>query len=474
MGSREENRQSSEAEICMLLDTFMYLDYREAKEGCTLREVLEEISKEAAYQEGGSHREEYAILCEAAKREEIGNLIIGSSAGQMGYSSGTAAYTFQSQDGAVTYVVYRGTGDGEWPDNGLGMTQTATLQQKEALSYFEEVVENLELGGEQRLVVTGHSKGGNKAQFVTMESRYGDKIDVCYSVDGQGFSENAILEWKERYGEEEYEKRTKKLQGIHGENDYVSVLGYSIIPGENIRYVKTPVEKTNFAGYHDIKYMFATLVYDAVIKEYRTEFHGRKNEDAKGQGELGQYAAALSRDVMKLPEKLRDGCAAVTMQLMEMTGGRKNGLNGERLTLSDILDFVLVGSKVIAESLIKQEGMTLAGALFSQPVLAEGIKRGVLIKAEEGGILSCRERLEQLRKTMGRQEERVRSVAEHIPLYMKGNGAVYHQMKLSANRMEELQKKLSEIAQVYGAVMEAYGRWQEEAVSSLDFSMDIQ
>ena len=69
-------------------------------------------------------------------------------------------------------MAYRGTGDGEWPDNGIGMTCASSAQQDSALSYFEEVVEAMEINGGQRLVVTGHSKGGNKAQFVTMESRY--------------------------------------------------------------------------------------------------------------------------------------------------------------------------------------------------------------------------------------------------------------------------------------------------------------
>lgn len=41
--------------------------------------------------------------------------------------------------------------------------------------------------------------------------------------------------------------------------------------------MKTPVEKTNFAGYHDIKYMFASLSYED--GKYVTVFHGRKNSD---------------------------------------------------------------------------------------------------------------------------------------------------------------------------------------------------
>ena len=155
---------------------------------------------------------------------------------------GAAACFFVSPDGEKVYVVYRGTGDGEWPDNGLGMTQSATIQQERALSYFEAAAERLELSAEQRVVITGHSKGGNKAQFVAMETKRQELVDVCYSVDGQGFSQKAISRWKQEYGSQEYEKRRGRIWGICGENDYVNVLGHSIIRQEQIRYIKTPVE----------------------------------------------------------------------------------------------------------------------------------------------------------------------------------------------------------------------------------------
>ena len=263
----------------MVLDTFMYLDYKEAREGVPLREILTDLEAHPDYGGGGVHFGEYTILKEAAVNEEVGNLVIGCQSVNMGYDSGTCACTFTSPDKSSVYVVYRGTGDGEWPDNGIGMTQEATTQQKRALSYFEEVVQYMDLGENHRVIVTGHSKGGNKAQFVTMETKYGKLIDACYSVDGQGFSEMAVDRWKSKYGQEGYEERTGKLNGIHGENDYVSVLGNSIIPEEHIRYVKTPVEKNNFAGYHDIKYMFASLDYVGISGEYVTTFHGRKNSD---------------------------------------------------------------------------------------------------------------------------------------------------------------------------------------------------
>ena len=42
-------------------------------------------------------------------------------------------------------------------DNGIGMTSASTMQQERALSYFEEVVEALELGERDHLPLSGHS-----------------------------------------------------------------------------------------------------------------------------------------------------------------------------------------------------------------------------------------------------------------------------------------------------------------------------
>ena len=351
----EIGEKISEAEISMVLDTFMYLDYREAKDGLALRDIIDNLETVPDYGGGGAHYGEYTVLREAVKNEEIGSLKICCQSANMGYDSGTAACTFQSSDGNSYYVVYRGTGDGEWPDNGIGMTDAATIQQNRALSYFEDVVERMDIGKENQVIVTGHSKGGNKAQFVTMETRYENLVDACYSVDGQGFSDVAINKWKDRYGDEKYDKRREKIYGIHGENDYVSVLGSSVILAGHIRYIKTPVEKTNFAGYHDIKYMFASLTADEETGNYITTFRGRKNCDVPNRGELGEYAAALSSGMMKLTPGDRDGCAAVIMQLMEASRGQKKGINGERLTLEDIKDFTIQGIPLIAGSLFQEE-----------------------------------------------------------------------------------------------------------------------
>lgn len=446
----------------MVLDTFMYLDYKEAREGTSLREIVNDLESHPDYGGGGIHYGEYTILKEAVESDDVGSLIIGCQSYHMGYDTGTCACTFQSADQNSVYVVYRGTGDGEWPDNGIGMTSASTIQQERALSYFEEVVETMELHEDTRVIITGHSKGGNKAQFVFMETGYEGLIDICYSVDGQGFSPQAIDTWKERYGQDGYEERVQKLFGIHGENDYVNVLGNSIIPEDHIRYVKTPVEKTNFAGYHDIKYMFASLTYDEEEGKYITVFHGRKNSDLGQRGQLADFASALSMGVMELPADARDGCAAVIMQLMEAGSGQKKGINGEKLRLSDLKDFTVQGIPLIARSIFyEEEGRNLLWSVFQREFLDARPSGQVVLQINDKEFLKQTDQLFEIIKSMDQLVNEVRKTANALPFYMKGYTAMYHRIKLSANEIEKLGKKLNKVCQFQKDVAESYRKWDD-------------
>ena len=438
--------QISEAEISMALNTFMYLDYKEAAEGASLREILGELEKLPAYQEGGRYYGEYTILKQASVNEEVGGMVIGNQSVDMGYDSGTAACTFMTPDKHTVYVVFRGTGDGEWPDNGIGLCSAVTTQQGRALDYFEEVVEAMGPGSSQRLVVTGHSKGGNKAQFVTMETEHQEKIAACYSVDGQGFSPEAVAMWQDKYGKEGYEERTRKIKGIHGENDYVSVLGECIIPKGNIRYVRTPVEKSNFAGYHDIKYLFAERKEDPETGRVITVFRGRKNQDAPGRGILGDYAAGLSCLVMALPSRQRDGCAAVVMQVMESLQGSKEGLNGEKLKLSDLSDFTFLGIPVIARSLFWDgEGKDLLGALARQDEFVDKLQRDIQLETELSLLHIWSRKLEEIAKETEEKN-------------------MYSKLRLTAETVQEMEKRAREIADAHEKIGLSYGKWQQQSI----------
>lgn len=133
-------------------------------------------------------------------------------------------------------VVFRGTsGDYEWHDNGEGGYLADTDQQKAAANY----VNNLPKDYGDSITVTGHSKGGNKAQYVTIVT---DRISRCISFDGQGFSE----EFLEKYGDRIAE-RAHRIESISASDDYVNCLLYSIAGIKT--YVLTE-KQGDFLHYH--------------------------------------------------------------------------------------------------------------------------------------------------------------------------------------------------------------------------------
>ena len=221
------------------------------------------------------------------------------------------------------------------------------------------------------------------------------------------------------------------------------------------------MEKNNFAGYHDIKYMFASLDYVGISGEYVTTFHGRKNSDTGKKGELGIYAAALSGKVMNLAPEKRDGCAAVIMQIMEVAGGkRKTGINGEKLKLSDIKDFTVMGVPLITQSLFKgKEGRSFLWSFLDKKVSLGEITGGIVLQVNDRELFRQAQILKDAVEEMKKLTEEIRQTAEGIPLYMKGGTVFYHRIKLAANKTEKLENQLFLTAQFQEQVSESYRKW---------------
>lgn len=458
----------TEEEISMVLNTFMYLDYKEADDGMKMEEIVADLSLLPDCQEGGIHYGEYQILSEASENPEIGELVIGNQSHLLGFDTGTVACTFAKEDEACTYVVYRGTGDGEWPDNGIGMTAKETLQQKRALSYFELVVEKEQITEADRLIVTGHSKGGNKAQYVNMSTEYDHLLDACYNVDGQGFSEEAIRGWKEKYGEEEFRSRTQKITGIYGENDYVNVLGNSIVPKEQVYYIRTPVEKGNFAGYHDIKYMFATMEQDTLTGKVKYTFHGRSNGYVMNPGELAGYGMVLSESLMRLPSEKRDGCAAFLMQIMELTGGRADGLNGEKIKLSDIDDFLGEGIPLIAKSLIgTEDGISLLKiALFGSSFSGE-MSGEVHFMLNDAALLLQASKLQEMASVIENYLLEIEEIEKQLFQSLKYSLILEYQLKKEKESLLIASKKIRRLAGILEDAVRIYQKQDAELAEEL-------
>lgn len=115
-------------------------------------------------------------------------------------------------------IVFRGTAAAEWKDNfiGGGSTDTAdgvsTPYQESALAWYE----SLDLSSYDTITVSGHSKGGNKAKYITLMD---DSVDRCLSFDGQGFSDEFMEEYAGAIT-----MRQHKIENHNVDNDYVNLL----------------------------------------------------------------------------------------------------------------------------------------------------------------------------------------------------------------------------------------------------------
>ncbi len=233
------------------------------------------------------------------------------------------ACTFMDKDGNV-YVSYRGTGDGKWVDNGDAMANESSLMQRRAEEYFNSVIENptdasYDLKNYQggKIIVTGHSKGGNSAQYTTMTSKYGYLIDECYSMDGQGFSQSAIDMFRKKYGEEYYQQQIDKMYSICGHNDYVHNLGISIIKDANT-YLFFSTKGDGFMEWHQPEGYFNTN------GEINFSYDEANNIISVEQGAVGRFVTELSEQLMTLEGEELENCTVSVMSLLEYFMNDKN------------------------------------------------------------------------------------------------------------------------------------------------------
>ncbi len=211
--------------------------------------------------------------------------------------SGMTACIFLKPLGDVS-IIFKGTGNGEWLDNGEGLSGIpsengyATDQQVEALDWFLGHAKENGWDAQTNITVSGHSKGGNKAQFVAMHS---DLVDACYSFSGQGFSPEALIAFKKQHGED-YRKRQQKMYSFATDNDYVNVLGNRLVPKHHIYYFESAF------GFH---YPEAIL-----------NITGRLRPQSE-QGDLSKYVETISKELMKLKPLDRQYITLGVMSLIQ-------------------------------------------------------------------------------------------------------------------------------------------------------------
>ncbi len=241
----------SEQEILndSLLNSLLYMDELELSRGITLSEAIlnTEANNNGQWETplGVTGGKPEALIDYIKSNPELGDLkIVGYTCGEEMSefqedvnngldvnieSGGPVIVALENEETKEVTFVFRGTNSLEWLDNAEGFMDESSRLQEQALEFFEKTVEENGYDKEPwKINVTGHSKGGNKAQYVTIKSKY--EVNKCVSIDGQGFS-NAFIQ----NNQQRIDERSDKITTICADMDYVNVLGHSIA-GDTIIY----------------------------------------------------------------------------------------------------------------------------------------------------------------------------------------------------------------------------------------------
>ncbi len=398
-------------ELSAVLDTFQYLDIK-FEPGTKLGSIISTLEVENPKNEFGKsvtdsiefQQIKAALIANPKWQEitlvnqscnEIRDTKTGDIANKSWMKNGSErltddliqAATFVDEEGNY-YVAYRGTGEGRWHDNADGMTERSTEMQRAAAEYFDYVAQNYmqdAYANGKSIIVTGHSKGGNEAQYVMLASKYNYMIDRCYSLDGQGFSKEAVKYFKELLGEEGYSEKLMQMYSICGDNDYVHGLGMKIIPEENTYYLDCQFE--SIKSLHHISYITGTVTGETATYDglhWKTE----NGEIINGEpGVVCEFVDKLSEYMLELGDEDLRGAAIVLMNIVDyiLAEDRENWrtIGDVDLNLDDGVDFFAHGLPTVLKTLfLSEEGVEFIGVLMKN--LVTSLYNGGLINGVSG------------------------------------------------------------------------------------------
>lgn len=342
-----------------ILNIYCNIDHhgKTPKEGTKLSEIVNllEKSKPDTWKNEIDKEQFYIFKNAVNNNEELANTKIGDS---VNLKDGLKAYTFTNPEGKVS-ITFAGTGKGEWLDNGQGLSGVpqkntylnykdgkvisenivendyATVQQVEALNWFNETATKNGWTEGTEIVISGHSKGGNKAQFITMHSNL---VDDCYSFDGQGFSPEAIESFEKNLGKD-YEKKRQKIQTFSSKDDYVNVWGKRLTPEDHIYFFEPS------KGYdgdpqnlHQLHAMF--------------DKNGKFTEQCE-QGEISKLLEQVSDEIMKLPPEYRQCATLGAMGVAQKFLGKTEPINNE-----EVSTVVTCGGTVVVVEMLLEKLLT--------------------------------------------------------------------------------------------------------------------
>ena len=167
-------------------------------------------------------------------------------------------FTDGTPDTREAIIAFKGTtGGDEWSDNVEGAILRDTPDQIEAL----EFVQGLPYAD---ITLTGHSKGGNKANYITILC---DKVTRCVGFDPQGFSQLFLNDPK--YSKR-IEERASLIKNYSLSTDFVHILLYELPGAKQIFCKGFGVDSTG--QHHSPNSFFYTDYYGNLVLDGIFEF----------------------------------------------------------------------------------------------------------------------------------------------------------------------------------------------------------
>jgi len=299
-----------------VLSSWMYVIYgREAVHGHTLNEIVEGIQNGRmrpadSFLNTPGYQDQLDRLILATQNYNIGDLrIIDTSWNSIHdgrYNTTHArmnAATFMCDSSRSLHIAYRGTGEGNWIYNATSaFGDYSSRMQSTAIAYLDRTIEMSlsRYGSDLNISLTGHSQGGNNAEYGFMFSRFRDMIGAVHTFDAPGH--NLITIERARAENPNFEAMRELIFAFDGENDPVHVLGeYRLVLDHNSFYVYSALESIK-----DVHCLFARFCGEGTFTI------------GAEQGPIAGLASDLNANVLRLPRDDRYVAAGAIMDIVNM------------------------------------------------------------------------------------------------------------------------------------------------------------
>ncbi len=219
-------------EQCLLLNNLLYCEYKgsdkgmltfldEKNEGGTIGEFVDRVLRNEGkiddsmeYFDGMSGKEFKQILHAVKNDPTLSRMVVKDV--HIDPTNGAGGKSAVLVDPATNeaVVAFKGTeGDAEWIDNFQSISGSDTDIQRSSLEWYQDTVKD---AGYENITLIGHSKGANKAKYITLMD---DSVDRCIAQDGQGFNDDFMTTYKDQIAKNQY-----KITNYNSDKDPVNIL----------------------------------------------------------------------------------------------------------------------------------------------------------------------------------------------------------------------------------------------------------